>query len=228
VKKFTTAAGAGLTALAVGLALVGCGSDSSSESDGGSSAAETSSEATTAVAQDPPANPNETIQDFIGKNGLQETAVKPGEAGVPTVNLPLPPGWQRRDDVPEAPFGAFFFPGSAVPTNPPRILVLMSKLTGEVNPDVLLEYAPGELRQMPGFQATSPDSRGELMGFPNSQSAGTYTTPGGLGVVAQKTVVIPADDGAYVLQLNAYAADREAPLLMQAIQLFDQQMAIIV
>jgi hypothetical protein len=228
VKKFTTAAGAGLTALALGLALVGCGSDSSSESDGGSSAAETSSEATTTVAQDPPANPNETIQDFIGKNGLQETAVKPGEEGVPTVNLPLPPGWQRRDDVPEAPFGAFFFPGSAVPTNPPRILVLMSKLTGDVNPDVLLEYAPAELRQMPGFQATNPASRGELMGFPNSQSAGTYTTPGGLGVVAQKTVVIPADDGAYVLQLNAYAADREAPLLMQAIQLFDQQMAIIV
>lgn len=226
MKKLTSVAGAGITVLALGLALVGCGSDSSTEASN-SSATTSSEEETSSTPPAPPASPTESIGDYIAKNGIQETAVKPGDAGAPTVNLPVPPGWQRRDDIPEAPYGAIFFPTSTVPASPPRILALMSKLTGDVDPSDLLQYAPGELRRLPGWQPSNNGAPGELMGFDTAQVAGTYQTGGSRGVIAQKTVVIPADDGAYVLQLNAYADETEAAILMQGIQAFDQQMAII-
>lgn len=225
MKKFTSVAGAGITALALGLGLVGCGSDSSTEAS--SSSATSSEEETSSTPPPPPSSPTESIADYITKNGLEETAVRPGEAGAPTVNLPVPPGWQRRDDIPEAPFGAFVFPGSAVPASPPRILALMSKLTGDVNPEDLLQYAPGELRRLPGWQPIDEGSPGELMGFDTAQVAGSYQTGPTRGVIAQKTVVVPAEDGAYVLQLNAYGDETEAGILTQGIQAIDQQMAVI-
>ncbi|MGB3480773.1 MAG: LpqN/LpqT family lipoprotein [Mycobacterium sp.] len=229
MKSLTSVAGAGITALAVSLALVGCGSDSSTEADNSTVTASAEGETSTTERPEPapPASPDETIQDYIVKNGLRESSVSPGDAGSPTVNLPVPPGWQRRDDLPEAPYGAFFYPTSAVPANPPRILVLMSELTGDVDPNDLLQYAPGELRGMPGFVPTNEGSRSQLMGFESAQVAGTYLAGGRNGVVAQNTIVIPADDGAFVLQLNAYADETEAGIVSQGIQAFDQQMAII-
>lgn len=232
MKKLTSVAGAGITALALGLALVGCGSDSSTEATSSSttSSVEEETSTTSAEAASPtpaqPAGANETIQDYIVQNGIQESGVKRGDPGTPTVNLPVPPGWQQRDDLAEAPYGAIFFPGSAVPGNPPRILALMSKLTGDVDTEKLLQYAPGELQNMPGWQPMNPGTRNQLSGFEAFQIAGAYEIDGRKGMIAQKTVVIPADDGVFVLQLNAYADQSEAPLLGDATALIDQQTKI--
>ncbi|MDF2823693.1 MAG: lipoprotein [Mycobacterium sp.] len=231
MKKFSSVAGAGITALALGLALVGCGSDSSNEAGSSSetsSAEETTSEAAESDAPDPalPAGPNETIQDYIAQNGIEETGVKPGDPGSPTVTLPVPPGWQQRNDLPEAPYGAIFFPGTAVPANPPRVLALMSKLSGDVDPEAILEYAPGELRNMPGWAPMNEGVRGKQTGFDALQIAGTYEIDGKKGLIAQKTVVIPADDGVFVLQLNGYSDEGEVGLLGQATSAIDTQMNI--
>ncbi|AQA02081.1 hypothetical protein BVC93_06170 [Mycobacterium sp. MS1601] len=231
MKKFTSVAGAGVTALALGLALVGCGSDSSTEATSSSSSAEESTaESTSAAAESTepaaPAGPNETIQDYIVSNGIQESTVKRGDPGVPVVNMPVPPGWQQRDNIPEAPFGAIVFTGTAVPANPPRILALMSKLTGDVDPQAILDYAPGELENMPGWQPMNPGTRNQLSGFDAFQIAGAYAIDGRKGMIAQKTVVIPADDGVYVLQLNAYSDEQEAPVLGNATQVIDEQTTI--
>lgn len=235
--KLTSVAGAGITALALGLALVGCGSDSSTESTSteatsteATSSAEETSESPSPAAESStpsvPAGPNETIQDYIAANGIQEQAVARDQPGVPVVNLPVPPAWEARDNIPEAPFGAIVFPGTQVPDNPPRVLALMSKLTGDVDPDAILEYAPGELENLPGWQPMNQGSRNQLSGFDAFQIAGAYEIDGREGMIAQKTVVIPAADGVYVLQLNAYASQQETEVLEAATQFIDEQTTI--
>jgi hypothetical protein len=234
MKKLTSVAGAGITALALGLALVGCGSESSTEasssSETGSAQEETSA---TSEAADPStpaeaAGPNETIQDYIVQNNIEEAAVKPGDPGTPAVDLPVPSGWQKRDDIAEAPYGALVFPGTKVPDNPPRVLALMSKLTGDVDPAALLKYAPGELKNMPGWQPMNQGAPSQQSGFEAIQIAGTYDAGGKKGLIAQKTVVIPAEGSVYVLQLNAYADETEVATLGQATRVIDEQMTITI
>ncbi|CAN5618900.1 LpqN/LpqT family lipoprotein [soil metagenome] len=235
MNKLTSVAGRGISALALGLALVGCGgSDSSTEastSTSTTSAAEETSttEETTTEEAEPTtpaeaAGPNQTIQDYVKENGFQETVIKRGDPG-PTVNLPVPEGWQQTDELPEAPYGAIVYPASAVPNNPPRILALMSKLTGDVDPEEILNYAPGELQNMPGW-AGNEGQRNQLGGFESFQIGGTYEIDGVKGMIAQKTVVIPADDGVFVLQLNAYSDESEAEILSSATQIIDDQTTI--
>ncbi|MGB3482004.1 MAG: LpqN/LpqT family lipoprotein [Mycobacterium sp.] len=234
MKKFTSVAGAGVTALALGLALVGCGSNSDTEATGSSET--TSAEETTGAEDEEaaptetsdaalPAGPNQTIPDFIRQNGLQESAVRRGDPG-PTVNIPVPAGWRQTDQLPEAPYGAIVYPESAVPNNPPRILALMSKLTGDFDPAEILDYAPGELENMPGYQGANDGVRDTLSGFESVQLGGTYEIDGKKGMIAQKTVVIPAEDGAYVLQLNAYSDESESSILAEATNIIDAQTTI--
>jgi Probable lipoprotein LpqN len=232
MNKLTSVAGAGITALALGLALVGCGgSDSTTEATSSSATSSAEEETSTTTEEAEPttpaeaAGPNETIQDYVKENGFQETVIKRGEPG-PTVDLPVPDGWQQTDQLPEAPYGAIVYTGSAVPNNPPRILALMSKLTGDVDPAAILDYAPGELKNMPGWAPANEGQRNTLSGFEASQTAGAYEIDGKKGLIAQKTVVIPADDGVYVLQLNAYSDASEAQVLGQATEIIDQQTTI--
>jgi len=55
---------------------------------------------------------------------------------------------------------------------------------------------------------------------------GSYDVNGKQGMIAQKTVVIPAQDGLYVLQLNAYSDESEADILMDATNIVDEQTKI--
>ena len=45
-------------------------------------------------------------------------------------------------------------------------------------------------------------------------------------MIAQKTVVIPGQDGLYVLQLNAYSDESEADILAEATSIVDEQTTI--
>lgn len=228
MKNLTSVAGAGVTALALGLALVGCGSDSSTEatsSSPSSSAAEATSSVEEPTTEAEAAGAVETIQDYIAENNIQETAIKRGDPG-PTINLPVPPGWQQTDKLPGSPYGAVIFPEGTVPSNPPRILAVLSKLTGDVDPEKILEYAPGELLNMPGYTPGNEGERNTLAGFDAFQLGGTYAIEGKKGMIAQKTVVIPADDGVYVLQLNAYSDESEAGILAEATSVIDEQTTI--
>ncbi len=93
-----------VSAVALGLSLAGCGSDTKSEPSASkttSSEASTTetTETTTTSAAEPTtsaqaAGPNYTIVDYIRDNGIVETPVKRGDPGSPTIDLPTPPGWE--------------------------------------------------------------------------------------------------------------------------------------
>lgn len=226
MNKLTSVAGAGITALALGLALVGCGgSDSSTEatSSGAGESSTSSEEAESTPAE--AAGPKETIQDYVKQNDIKEVAVQPGDPMAPTIALPVPPGWQQTDQLPNAPFGAIVFTESKVPDNPPRVLALMSKLIGDVDTQALLDYAPGELQNMPGWVGNE-GKRITLSGYDAFQIGGTYEIEGKKGMIAQETVVVPAEDGVFVLQLNAYSDQSEAPILADATTTIDNEVVI--
>ena len=102
----------------------------------------------------------------------------------------------------------------------------MSKLTGNVDPAKILEFAPGEIRNLPGYDGAEEGSPSELSGFDASQIGGTYTKDGVKRAIAQKTVVIPGQDGLYVLQLNADGLEDQMGALMDATAAIDEQTKI--
>ena len=227
---FTKAGGAAVAAVALTLTLSACGSDSkteatsSSSSTSSSASSETSAPETTSAA---PANANETIADYIKANGITETPVKRGQPGTPTLELPTPAGWE--DAGPRTPgyaWGALLFTGDpAMAADPPTIVTLMSKLTGDVDPAKILEYAPGELKNLPGFEGGDGEPK-TLSGFDAYQIGGTYVRDGVKRMIAQKTVVIPGADAVYVVQLNADGLEDQIGPLMDATAEIDEKTVI--
>ena len=228
MRKPTVIASAGLAAVALTVALVGCGSDtktgtSKTATSSGTSAQESTDESTTAAPKQPKgAGKHRTIQDYIQENDIQETTLRRGDPG-PSVDLPIPEGWEAKNDLPEAPYGAIIYTPTAVPENPPRILAIFERLTGNDDPEQILALAPGELQNIPGFDGPAQGNRDSLAGYDAVQLGGSYNVDGKQGMIAQKTVVIPGPDGVYVLQLNAYSDESEADILMSATDQVDKE-----
>jgi hypothetical protein len=219
-----------ITAIAVGVGLSGCGSDTKSEP---STSKETSSTTATTTSKAAPtstpqaAGPNKTIVDYIKENGIVESPVHRGDPGTPTIDLPIPPGWE--DAGPRAPqwaYSAIFSTDPAFGQDPPTIIALVSKLAGNVDPAKVLEFAPGEIKNLPGYDGAAEGNPSTLGGFDATQIGGTYTKNGAKRAIAQKTVVIPGQDGLYVLQLNADGTEDQMGALMEATGVIDEQTTI--
>ena len=221
-----------IAAVALGLSLAGCGSDTKTEPSAKESttASEATSTTTSGSAPSTPAKPagqNYTIVDYIRDSGIVETPVKRGDPGSPTINLPFPPGWEDAGNrTPKWAYRAIFSTDPAFAADPPAIIALVSKLTGNVDPAKILEFAPGELRNLPGYDGAAEGSPSELSGFDATQIGGTYTKDGVKRAIAQKTVVIPGQDGLYVLQLNAEGLEDQMGALMDATAAIDEQTTI--
>ena len=114
----------------------------------------------------------------------------------------------------------------AVAQDPPTIIALVSKLTGNVDPAKILEFAPGEIKNLPGYEGANDGSPSTLGGFDATQIGGTYTKDGVKRAIAQKTVVIPGQDGLFVLQLNADGPRDQMGPLMDATSAIDEQTTI--
>ena len=189
-----------------------------------------SSSAPTSDVVGPAAKPpgeNETIKQYIKDNQITSARVRPGEPGAPTIAIALPQGWSDLGpDTPEAAYGAVQWDAAPNPNDPPTIVVLLAKLTGDVDPAKILEYAPGELRNLPDYTAANEPTAGKLGGFDAVQLAGSYNNDGQSRTIAQKTVVIPANDAVYILQLNADSLKTDAAALMQATDVIDNQTKI--
>ena len=110
--------------------------------------------------------------------------------------------------------------------DPPTIIALVSKLTGNVDPAKILELAPNEIKNLPGYDGAQEGSPSTLSDFEAVQIGGTYTRDGALRAIAQKTVVIPGQDGLYVLQLNADGLEDQMMALMDATAVIDEQTKI--
>jgi hypothetical protein len=219
-----------IAAVALGLGLVGCGSDAKTEP---TTSKETTSEATTTTSEAAPttspqaAGPNYTIVDYIRDNGIVESPVHRGDPGTPTIDLPFPPGWEDAGArKPEWAYGAILFSDPAMAADPPTVIAIVSKLTGNVEPAKILEFAPGEIKNLPGYEGAEAGSPSTLGGFDATQIGGTYTKDGVKRMIAQKTVVIHGQDGLYVLQLNADGTEDQAMPLMDATAVIDEQTTI--
>lgn len=221
------AGGIAIMAVIVGLALAGCGSDEKKTEATTSSS--TKSSTSSAAPSSPVAQPNATIPDYIKQNGISESPVKRGDPGSPEINLPFPPGWE--DMGPETPqwaWGGMKFTGDpAMAASPPTIIALLSKLQGNVDPAKILEFAPGEMRNLPGYEGDGVGSASTLGGFDAWQIGGTYMKEGVKHAVAQKTVTIPGADGLFVLQLNADGTEDQMGILMDATSAIDEQTTIV-
>lgn len=230
----TTARGLAVAAAVLGLALAGCGSDSktattSKENTSASATSETSASSTTKAAPSTTANasgPNYTIVDYIKDNHITETAVKRGDPGTPTVNLPVPEGWADAGaKAPDWAWGQIVFSDPAAGPVPPTITAVMSKLTGAEAAKVL-EYAPGELKNLPDYEGGNEGQTGKLAGFDAVQVGGTFVKDGQKRMIAQKTVIIPAGKDLFVLQLNAEGTEDQIGPLMDATSAIDEQTTI--
>lgn len=222
-----------ITVVALSLALVGCGSQNKP------SANTTSSAPTTTTSKSPTSKipprtaeqapgPNPTIATYIQQNGIVETPVHRGDPGSPTIDLPFPPGWENAGaDTPDWAYSAIVYTGPEAANYTPSIVALVSKLTGNVDPQKIIDLAPGELNNLSGYKPMNEGgATSTLSNFPAYQLGGTWVDNGQTKVVTQKTVVIPGGDGLYVLQLNADGLDNQGDIVSAATDVIDQQTTI--
>ena len=167
MKSLTTIARTVAVAVAAGVVLAGCSSATDTKATDTST---TSTEQSTTTQASGPTN----IREYIDSNGIKETVIRRGEPG-PEIDLPVPAGWEIKNDVKAAPYGAIVYTKPAIPTNPPRILAILSKLTGDVDPQKILELAPGELQQTPGWDVRRKGRRASSVVTTRSRSAAPTT-----------------------------------------------------
>src|SRR5258708_10100353 len=230
--------GAGAVAAALAVVLSGCGSDTKTAPSTSTSASKTTSATTSAKAapsskpkvsprQGDSSGPNPTIASYIQQNNIQETPVKMGDPASPTIDLPVPDGWEPAgEDTPDWAYGAIVYTGPEGAEYTPSIVALLSKLTGNVDPQKIIDLAPGELQNLPGWKASNEGLVSTLGQYPAFQLGGTWTQDGQTKIVAQKTVVIPGNDGVYVLQLNAEGLEDQGEIVGSATNVIDEQTKI--
>jgi hypothetical protein len=236
--KSTAISGAAAVAVALAVVLSGCGSDTKTEPSTSTSTSKTTSETTSKKAapsskpkvaprDEDAAGPNPTIASYIKENNIQEAPVKRGDPGSPTIDLPVPEGWEPAgEDTPEWAYGAIIYTGPDAGEYTPSIVALVSKLTGNVDPQQIIDLAPGELNNLPGWSAMNEGEVSTLGEYPAYQLGGTWTQDGQTKIVAQKTVVIPGSDGLYVLQLNADGLEDQKEIIGAATDVIDTETTI--
>ena len=196
-------------------------SNTSTSTSTSTSTATTSAAPTSAQAS----GPNETIADYIKKNNIQETTITPGTPGAPTIDLPVPEGWTLIPEGADAQYFGIVFNTPTNPDDPPKIIATVEKLTGNVDTDKLLAVAPGEVKNLPGYNG-SDGIKATLSGFPASRLNGLYTKNGVPRMVAQNTVVIQSKDGIYLLQIKAESPEADADALRAAAPVIVQKTTI--
>ena len=205
------------TVLAIGGA-VGC-SRTATDSSGTEAQSQASEKPKTSATGTAGALP--TIADYLKQNDITPTQVKPGDPNAPVVKLPILPNW--RDAGAATPPFAY---GAQVDTNPefvedpPTIVVTYSKLPSNTDPAEILKLAPNEIRNLPKFNAefggAEEPVQEKLAGFDSVRFGGSYVRDGIGRLIAQKTAVIPAKDGLYMLQINVNGRDDSVADLAEA------------
>ena len=234
----TAISGAAAVTAALAIVLSGCGSNTKTAPSTSTSASKTTSATTSAKAapsskpkvsprQGDSSGPNPTIASYIQQNNIQERPVKMGDPGSPTIDMPVPDGWEPAgEDTPDWAYGAIVYTGPEGAEYTPSIVALLSKLTGNVDPQKIIDLAPDELQNLPGWKASNEGQASTLGQYPAFQLGGTWTQDGQTKIVAQKTVVIPGNDGVYVLQLNADGLEDQGEIVGSATNVIDEQTKI--
>lgn len=219
MKKITTA---GVAAVAVGVVLAGCTPTTEQ-----AATVTPTAPPTIWTGDPPPPRDNATLHQYIVDNQIAEIPFKADEPGTPKFDFPFPPDWRSAgDDTPDWAYGAIVYDKAVNPDDPPFIYAIASKLTGDVDPAKILQYAPGQLNDLPEFSALGEPEKDSLGGFEAIDYVGTYVWEGKQRAVAQQTVVVPGKDALFVLQLNAEAPAGQEQVVIDAAQLISEQTTI--
>ena len=176
-------------------------------------------QATEAATEAPAEGAN--LHQYIVDNKIAEVPFKRDQPGTPKISFPFPPDWRSAGDrTPDWAYGAIVYDKAKDPGDPPFVYAIGSKLTGQVDPAKVLSLAPGQLNELPEFKSIDgPPERTKFDGYDAVSYAGTYTWEGKSRAVGQETVVIPAKDGLFVLQLNAEAPAGQEQVVIDAADL---------
>ncbi|MUL77905.1 LpqN/LpqT family lipoprotein [Mycolicibacterium sp. CBMA 226] len=182
--------------------------------------------APTSASPSAPAAPKKTIQDYLREKNITAQQLHPGDAGAPTLNMPLPQGWvDAGAQTPKEAWSASRFDDPSMKADPPTITVLVTKLPGG-NADEVLQYAPGELQNLQGWQDAGTNCNATLGGFKACQVGGMYSQDGKDRLIAQKTAAIPTKDGVILLQVKASGTKETIAPLMDATAAIDKSLTI--
>lgn len=168
-----------------------------------------------AAAQAPQAGTN--LNQYIVDNKIAEVPFKKDQPGTPKIEFPLPPDWAAAgDQTPDWAYGAIVYAKPADPNDQPFMYAIGSKLTGNVDAKKVLETASGQLDELPQFKNDGPPERTKFDGYDSVTYNGTYVWEGKPRAVGQQTIVIPGNDGLFVLQLNAESPEGQEQVLIDA------------
>ena len=167
------------------------------------------------------------LNQYIVDNKIAETPFKKGDPGSPTIAFPFPPDWTSAGDkTPDWAYGAIIYTKAADPDDPPFMYAIGSKLTGNVDPEKILQLAPGQLNELPEFTPREAPQRDKVGGFDAIDYVGTYVWEGQARAVGQQTIVIPGKDALFVLQLNGEAPKGQQQPVIDAAKLIREQTKI--
>ncbi|WP_293305990.1 LpqN/LpqT family lipoprotein [Mycolicibacterium sp.] len=168
-----------------------------------------------------------TLNAYITANKIAEIPFKKDDPGTPKLEFPLPPDWSPAGDrTPDWAYGAIVYDKAPDPENPPFMYAIASKLTGNVDPAKILELAPGQLNELPGFVPREAPHSDKVSGFDAIDYVGTYMWEGQRRLVGQQTIVIPGKDALFVLQLNGEAPEGQGQPVVDAVKLINEQTKI--
>lgn len=236
--KNVTAMATGISVAVLSSALVGCSPTTEKAYTGPSvtptiwtgSPAPRSGHGRADQAADEAPQIGENLNQYIVDNKIAEVPFKKDDPGTPTIDFPFPPDWVPAGDrTPDWAYGAIVYDKPVDPNDQPFMYAIAAKLTGNVDPAKILEYAGGQLDELPDFEPTDgPPKLVKFAGYDAVNYIGTYTWQGQARAVGQETIVIPGKDGLFVMQLNGEAPKGQEQVVADAADLIREKTKITV
>jgi hypothetical protein len=233
--RTAVSSGATIAIAAMTIGLAGCGSSSTTTNGAGTSpAAGTAGNSSTAAKPQSKVapritaqGPNPTIAGYLQQANIKATPVHKGDPGAPVITFPIPDGWaDAGPDTPPTAYWAIIDTGPEAAKYTPSIVATLTKLEGDVDPQKIIELAPGATKNLPGFAPHGEGSEDNLGGSPAYQLGGTWTQDGQTKAVAEKVVVIDGKDNLYMLELNADALPDQVEKALPATVTIDEKTTI--
>lgn len=226
---------AAVVVVLIGVVLVNSGGDSSGSSDASGTSSQSSGVDKPASSSHKPTPPllvgtpgnYQTIATYLKSNNIPEALVHRNEPGAPVVTMPMPPGWV--DAGPQTPAFAYesiVYNGPSAGAYRPSATALISRLGPNADAQKILDFAPGELNNLPGFTATDPGTPGTVDGHKSFQIAGSWNSNGVTKLITQNTVVIQDGTGLYVMQINIDGVADQAEIIKQITEAIDRDTKI--
>lgn len=168
-----------------------------------------------------------TLGEYLTQNNIAETPVKPDDPAAPVISMPALPDWKPAGPAtPPYAFAALIDTDPKTAADPPTIVLLFSKLGNNADPAEILKLAPNELRNLPGFKGDKDPIMSKFAGFDSVLFGGSYVRDDVTRLIGQRTVVIPAKDGLYVLQINSDARREDIAPILAATNAIDRRVTI--